>query len=165
LAKKLGLINKQVFFIKDWVPYDKRIDYLSDSNIGVVSSPNIPEANLFFKTRIYDYIWSELPIILNDCEAFAPIIKEKGLGLVVKTGDIVDWSKKINILATNKTLVKEIKANIKKYKREIPWQKTLQPITEFAFKPYSAADKKKGYSPLLKNSIIVNIDVIKKNKI
>jgi len=44
---------------------------------GIVTSPDIPEANLFFKTRIYDYLWAELPIILYDCEAFASLVQEK----------------------------------------------------------------------------------------
>ena len=165
LAKKLGLVDKNIFFIKDWVPYDHRANYLLDSNIGVVSSPNIPEANLFLKTRIYDYLWADLPILLNDCEAFASLVASKGLGLVVKTGDALDWSKKINILATDKKLFKSIVANIKKYKDEISWQQALQPVKDFALKPKFAADRRTNYSSLLKNSIKLNQAIIKKNKI
>ncbi|MDD2681248.1 MAG: glycosyltransferase [Patescibacteria group bacterium] len=165
LAKKLDLINKNIFFVKEWAPYDERANYLLDSNIGVVSSPNIPEANLFLKTRIYDYLWADLPILLNDCEAFAPLIADKQLGLVVKTGDALDWVKKINTLVNDKKLLKNIVANIKKYKDEITWQQALRPVRAFALKPHLAADKKSNYSQLFKNSIIVNEGIIKNKKI
>lgn len=160
LAKKLGLIDKTVFFLEDWVPYDKRANFLLDSNIGVVSSPDIPEANFFFKTRIYDYLWAELPLILNDCEAFASLIKDRGLGLVVKAGDARDWAKNIQLLARDKRLTGNIIKNIKKYKREIGWETTLKPIRDFAFKPHSSADKKNKLSQLSINSIKANYDLI-----
>ncbi|MBN2884618.1 glycosyltransferase [Patescibacteria group bacterium] len=160
LAKKLKLVGKNVFFLEDWTPYSERANFLLDSNIGVVSSPDIPEANLFLKTRIYDYFWAGLPIILNDCEAFAPLIKDRGLGLVVRTGDAKDWAKNIQLLASSQKLVEQIVKNIKKYKKEIIWEQTLKPVRDFALKPYLSADKKNKFSKLLTNNIKVNQDLI-----
>lgn len=160
LAKKLRLINKNVFFLEDWVPYAERANFLLDSNIGVVSSPDIPEANLFFKTRIYDYLWAGLPLILNDCEAFAPLVKDRGLGLVVKTGDAHAWAKNIQLLAKDKKLTGRIIKNIKKYKREIGWEKTLKPVRDFALKPHQSADKKNKLSQLSMKHIKANQEII-----
>ncbi len=161
LAKKLGLEGENVFFTQEWVPYEQRSDFLLESDVGVVSSPDIPEANLFFKTRVYDYFWAELPVILNDCEAFAETIKTKKLGLISKTGDVEDWARNIRTLRRNKGLRQEIKSNIRKYKKEIKWEKTLKPIQEFAQDPQKVQDKKGFSNPLLKKIIDSNIDVVK----
>lgn len=158
LAKKLKLKDRNVFFPQGWIPYKERANFLLESDVGVVCSPDIPEANLFLKTRIYDYLWAELPIILSDCEAFASIIKEKGLGLIVKTGDVDDWVKNIKILKNNHKLKQEIIKNIKKYKKEIIWDKTLLPIKEFVNNPSKIVDKK-FINKLIKNNIKANQDI------
>jgi len=82
------------------------------------------------------------------------------LGLVVKTGDARDWAKNIQLLAKDKKLTGSIIKNIKKYKREIGWEKTLQPVRDFALKPHSSADKKNKLSQLSMNSIKANYDLI-----
>lgn len=158
LANNLGLNGKNVFFMDKWIPYRERGRFLLESDAGIISSPNIPEANFFFKTRIYDYFWSELPIILNDCEAFAPLVSEKELGLIVKTGDANDLAKKIIILSKDKNLYQKIKKNIREFKKEISWEKTLTPVKNFAKNPQALKDKKDLKNKLIQKNIILNSD-------
>jgi len=135
LAKKYNLINNSVFFIDKWIPYNERHKYLLEADAGIITSPNIPEANLFFKTRIYDYLYSKLPTILFDCEAFSQTISNNGLGLVCKTGDFNDLARNIKKLAKSKKIKNEIKQNISKYQKEIYWENTLKPVYDFAKHP------------------------------
>lgn len=158
LAVKLGLKDKTVFFTSAWVPYQDRGSFLLESDLGVVSSPDILEANLFFKTRIYDYFWADLPIIINDCEAFASLVQENKLGLIAKTGDEADWAKKIYSLYRDTKLRQEIKANIKKYKQKINWAESLRPIEEFAKKPKRSIDAT-GDNKFIKENIKNNLKV------
>lgn len=159
-AKRNGLIDKNVFFPKQWIPFEERGNYLTECDVGVVSSPDIPEANLFLKTRVYDYLWAELPVILNDCEAFAPLIKEKGLGLVAKTGDARDWAGKIRELKNDKNLRDKIIKNIRKYKKELIWDKTLKPVEEYLEKPTKLRDKYDSSNRLLQENISINRKII-----
>jgi glycosyltransferase involved in cell wall biosynthesis len=156
LAVKTGLKDKSIFFNENWIPYKDRSLFLSESNIGVVCSPNILEANLFFKTRIYDYLWSDLPIILNDCEAFSKIIKEKELGLACKTGDPNDWARQIDEISLNNKLLEKIKENIKNYKKNISWKKTLLPVERFSQKPTRLKDHKNPSNDLISKNIEIN---------
>lgn len=160
LATKLKLKDKNIFFIEDWLPYKERANFLLEANVGVVSSPNIPEANLFLKTRIYDHLWSELPTILNDCEAFASIIRENNLGLVAKTGSVDSWVINILALKNNKKIVKKIKENIKGYKKEIEWKNTLKPLVDFIKNPEKLRDKSIETNKLLQNNIKINKNII-----
>ena len=160
LASNLKLKDKNIFFLENWVPYKERANFLLEVDAGVVASPNIPEANLFLKTRIYDHLWVELPTILNDCEAFAPIIKAKNLGLVAKTGSIDSWVVNILALKNNKKIIKKIKENIKEYKKEIEWKNTLRPISNFVKKPEKLGDKTNKSNKLLQNNIKTNKNII-----
>ncbi len=160
VAKNQALINKNVFFSEQWIPFRQRGNYLTECDVGVVSSPDIPEANLFLKTRIYDYLWAELPVILNDCEAFAPIIEAKGLGLVVKTGNGQDWVRKICELKRNKDLRNRIIRNIRDYKKELTWSKTLKPVEEYLDSPSKLKDKYDSGNKLLQESIRVNKKIV-----
>ncbi len=164
LAQNLGLKDKNVFFNDTWIPYQDRINFLAESDAGVVCSPDIPEANLFLKTRIYDYFWADLPIILNECEAFASLIKEKELGFVCRTGDYNDWAKKIDILSQDGKILKKMKANIRKYKKEISWQKTLQPLKSFAKRPTKTRDNNDKLNDLVLSNISLNKSVVEKSK-
>lgn len=141
LAKKLKLKDKNIFFLDTWVPYDRREDFLLEADLGIVSSPDIPEANLFLKTRIYDHLWAELPTVLNGCEAFAEVIYKNNLGLISQAKNVDSWVKNILLLKNNPRLLKEIKNNIKKYKQNIYWSETLKPISDFIKHPYRAEDK------------------------
>ena len=155
-AKEKDVVGNNVFFSEEWIPYHQRGNYLTECDIGVVSSPDIPEANLFFKTRIYDYLWAELPIILNDCEAFAPTVRDKGLGLVARTGDAKDWADKIAKLKKDKKLRDRIKKNIRDHKKELTWTKTLKPVEKYLEKPSRLGDKNDADNLLIQKNIEIN---------
>ncbi len=160
LAKKLKLKNKNIFFVDTWVPHNERSGFLLESDVGLVSSPDIPEANLFFKTRIYDYLWTELPVILNDCEAFASLVKKKSLGLISKTGDAKSWARNIEILSEDAGMIRQIKFNIREYKKDILWSKTLKPLSCFLKNPYNLKDKYDKKNSLILKNIKLNKDII-----
>jgi hypothetical protein len=141
LTKKLGILDKNVFFMDKWVPFEERGNFLTEADLGIITSPNIPEANLFLKTRIYDYLWAKLPIILNDSEAFAEIIKKNELGLVAKTGNYLDLAEKILNLKNDKKLYSQIKNNIENFKKQISWNKTLTPLKNYLKNPTALTDK------------------------
>ncbi|MDA3802282.1 MAG: glycosyltransferase [Patescibacteria group bacterium] len=155
LAKKYNLVNKSVFFIDKWVPYQERNRYLLESNAGIITSPDITEANFFFKTRIYDYFYAKLPTILFDCEAFADTVKDRGLGLVARTSDANDLALKIKKLAKSNKLQKEIEKNIKNYQKEIYWDNTLLPVYNFAKHPRKLK-KEKENEKVVYNLIEIN---------
>jgi glycosyltransferase involved in cell wall biosynthesis len=65
LSNKLGLTNKVVFFI-DWVNYEERMDYLLESDLGVSLHYDNLETRFAFRTRILDYLWCRLPMVVTE---------------------------------------------------------------------------------------------------
>ena len=155
LAKNYGLLGKNIF-LTDWVPFLERENYLTECDAGIVTSPDIPEANFFLKTRIYDYLWAELPVLLGDNEAFAGIVMKNRLGLIAKCGQADDWAKNIVYLYKNKKGQKQIKTNIKKIKKVMTWKKTLKPIEIFLKNPKKDKNLFKNDRKLFINNIKYN---------
>ncbi|MBM3710343.1 MAG: glycosyltransferase, partial [Actinobacteria bacterium] len=52
LAKKLGIYDKNIFFNFGWVDYDKRQNYLLESDVGIITHPEHIETRFAFRTRI-----------------------------------------------------------------------------------------------------------------
>ena len=129
-VKKYGLLHKNVFIPEQWIEFSERGNYLTEANVGITLSPNIPDANYFIKTRFYDYLWAELPIILNEYESFAREVEKYKLGLVL-TGDYDKQAEEIVKFVRNKKLQAEIKGNIRKYKQGKGWEDQLAPVISY----------------------------------
>ncbi|MBD3248337.1 glycosyltransferase [Candidatus Falkowbacteria bacterium] len=131
LAKKMGLKDKTVFFIDDWVSHNEKGNYLTECDLGVATCQRVADAMYLLKTRVYDYIWAGMPTVISDCDSLAPLISKNGLGLVCKTGDHKDLAEKIFEIYNNKVLKRKIEKNIYQYRKEINWTKTLEPISRY----------------------------------
>jgi len=141
LAEKRSLINNNIFITSEWINYDERGNYLTEVDAGITLSPNIPEANFFIKTRYYDYIWAGKPIILNEFEAFAPEVKNKGLGLVL-TGDYRQMAEDIIRFSRNKKSLAKIRKNLLAYKKGRDWRSNLGPVVDFCQSARHSADRR-----------------------
>ena len=121
LAKKLNLINKSVFFNKEWVEYEKRWEYLINSYAGISLHYNNVETRFSYRTRILDYIWSELPFITSEGDFFAEICSLKNLGQVVNYSDADSIKNNIIYLVDNEKGYNEKKENIRMIKKNFYW--------------------------------------------
>jgi len=139
LAEKYKLIDKNIFIPSEWINFDERGNYLSEVDAGITLSPNIPEANYFIKTRYYDYLWANKPIILNEFEAFAPEVEENNLGLVLK-GNYRVMAEEIIKFSKNKKNINLIEQNINVYKKGKDWKTGLAPVINYCKKAKYSAD-------------------------
>lgn len=127
-CKKHNLLNEFVFFNFDWTPYQERIHFLSRANIGISTHFDNLETRLSFRTRVLDYLWAELPMILTEGDSMADLCQQKNLGRVVRYQNVADIKKAILELADNKSEIDIIKANIKKVKTDFYWQNCLKDL-------------------------------------
>lgn len=160
LARRYKLINDTVFFTQ-WVAFNERGNYLTECDAGIVTSPDIPEANLFLKTRVYDYLWAELPVIIGDNEAFAPFVKKMGLGVISICARAEEWAENIVKLYSQPAMQKAIKTNIRAVKKEMTWTKTLRGVKRFLKNPTRDSSKKLADKKILHDNIKNNLRIIK----
>lgn len=121
-AKEHGLLDKFVFMNFDWVPYEERTNYLLESAIGVSTHFNNAETRFSFRTRVLDYLWANLPMILTRGDAFADLCARENLGVVVdfeKPQEIAEAAEKI---IDDEKFSAEIKKNIARVKKDFYWE-------------------------------------------
>ena len=65
LARSLGLLDRTVFFFDEWVPYERRGEYLQEADLGLTLHRDTEEAPLAARARYMDYLWAGLPCVLG----------------------------------------------------------------------------------------------------
>lgn len=126
-AKKYGLMDKHIFFNFGWVPYEERVNFLLEADIGVSTHFQHLETRYAFRTRILDYLWAGLPILCSRGDSFAELVDKHDLGRTVPVensqaivGAILDLMQK--------DIREKCKANIERIKPEFYWDQVAEPI-------------------------------------
>lgn len=127
-AREKDLLDKFVFMNFDWVPYEERTNYLLESNIGISSHFDNVETRFSFRTRILDYLWANLPMVLTRGDAFADLCSQKNLGLVVDFENEKQTADAIEKLVDDDELRTMVIKNISEVKKEFAWPKIAAEI-------------------------------------
>ncbi|MDQ1721646.1 MAG: hypothetical protein QOE76_1954 [Frankiales bacterium] len=87
LAERTGLLGRNVHANTGWVPYAERQNHLLDADIGVSTHFDHLETRFAFRTRILDYLWAGLPLLLTQGDSFGDLVASRGLGIAVPPED------------------------------------------------------------------------------
>lgn len=157
-CRKHDLINKLVFINHDWTPYEDRVNYLLVSAIGVSTHFDNLETRFSFRTRVLDYLWADLPMIVTEGDSMAQIVKENKLGKVVRYKNIDDIVRAIPELLENKS---DISKNIKEFKKIFYWNAVVKDLVS-VIKNDEYSTKKKTLWRFYKLTLCFYISGLKK---
>ncbi|WP_303323869.1 glycosyltransferase family 4 protein [Actinomyces radicidentis] len=139
-ADRLGLTGRHVFFHEDWVEYDDRVNFLMDADVGISTHFAHIETDFSFRTRILDYLWTGLPIVSSDGDAFASLITAESLGRVVPVGDVDALAQALALLLTDPAGREETRQRVNRAAAAYRWEQVLAPLFQFCDDPRHAAD-------------------------
>lgn len=89
LAASLGLLDRSVFFYSDWVPYERRADFLLEADLLVsLHRQHLESAYAAVRSRFLDHLWAGRASLLTAGDAAAALVKTHGLGLTVPPDDV-----------------------------------------------------------------------------
>ena len=140
LAGDLGLRDRGVTFNLGWVPYERRQDFLLESDVGVSTHFNHLETRLSFRTRFLDYIWAGLPSVATEGDAFAEWIAQRGTGRVVPYEDSAAIAAALAELLGEGTARAEAAAAVRGAQAEFTWARALEPLVRYCDNPWKAGD-------------------------
>ena len=80
-ADKLKLNGKSIIF-REWTPFEERIPLLGRANIGVSLHEKHIETRFSFRTRIMDYIWAGIPMVISSGDSLSDELVIPGVSLV-----------------------------------------------------------------------------------
>ncbi|CAB4894582.1 MAG: glycosyltransferase [Actinobacteria bacterium] len=140
LAAELGVLDSHVFFNDQWVDFDKRQNYLLDADAGVSTHFDHVETQFSFRTRILDYLWTKLPMVVTTGDYFADLVAEQGLGRVVSAEDVAALAAALeDVLYTAKDRV-TMRDHLTKVREKFFWDVVLTPLITYVNDVTYAAD-------------------------
>lgn len=143
LARELGVEGTHVVFNDTWVPYAERDGYLADADAGVSTHHVHVETTFAFRTRILDYLWAGLPMVVTDGDGFADLVRDEGLGVVVPPND-VDALVAAFAQVLDPARAAGYRAEVARVRERFTWPVVLEPLRAFVADPHHAADYAPG---------------------
>jgi GT2 family glycosyltransferase/glycosyltransferase involved in cell wall biosynthesis len=140
LATELGVLNRSVFFNDSWVDYTARQNFLTEADAGVSTHYSHVETTFSFRTRILDYLWAELPMVVTEGDHFADLVQAEGLGIAVPAEDVDALTAALDKVLFDDAFHAESKENIRRVRESYKWQRVLEPLTSFVAEARHAND-------------------------
>lgn len=141
LAQELGVLDTAVFFNDSWVDFDDRQNYLMEADLGVSTHRSHIETTFSFRTRILDYLWAQLPMVVTEGDHFADLVTKKTLGISVPAGDVDALSAAIEKTLFDEDFNAAAKKNIGQTRQEYFWDVVLEPLLNFVDSASRSADQ------------------------
>jgi glycosyltransferase involved in cell wall biosynthesis len=145
LSQELNLYEKQVFF-NDWTPYNERQNYLLEADVGISLHFAHLETHFSFRTRLLDYIWAALPIIVTRGDVLSSLIERQWLGWAVDYESVDDVT--AAILESADTPRSEFRERFAAVAPQLSWDTVMQPLIAFCREPWRAPDRQRARSGL-----------------
>jgi len=140
LSKELGLYNKYIFF-NDWVAYGGRQNYLLEADVGVSLHIDHIETTFSFRTRVLDYIWAGLPMIVTRGDDMSELVERYGLGKVVDYQDVEGLSAGLLEMLDQPYLKEAYAPGFEEVRGRLTWSQVAAPLIEFCRSPRVAPDR------------------------
>ena len=141
LSADLGLTGRHVFF-NDWVPYAARADYLLEADVGLSLHLEHIETRFAFRTRLLDYLWAGLPMVLTRGDSLGERIAAEGGARLVAPGDVDGAAEALDAVLSVPALTdRERQQQALPLTQSLQWPRVAAPLADFCRAPRRAADK------------------------
>lgn len=139
LADELGLLDEHVFF-GDWVDYEEWPNYLLESDVGLSLHFDTLETRLAFRSRVLDYIWAGLPMVVTGGDATSEMIVTDGLGAMVDYQDVDGVAEAV--LGLSDGSLDAQKERFAEAQARLTWERAAQPLIDFCHTPHHASERR-----------------------
>ena len=148
LAERLGVLDRSVLFLEEWVPYERRAEYLREADLGLTLHRGTAEAELAARARYMDYLWTGLPCVLGRGDEVADRFEAAGFARLVEPGspqaaaaallELLDESARERAASAGRTLAEEMR-----------WGRVTAPLLDVLRElgPSGAGDRRRHLGP------------------
>ena len=154
LAAKLGVLDTHVFFNDSWVPYATRANYLLEADLGVSTHRSHIETTFSFRTRILDYLWARLPMVVTDGDYFGELVGKENLGKAVPAEDVSALVTALETMLFDESARTRAQKSLARVSASYEWPVVLAPLVNYVDKlgaegvpPRQASSKPVRFSP------------------
>jgi len=133
-------LGDTVVFNDAWVRYDQRHNYLLDATVAITTHHEHLETHFAFRTRVLDYLWCGLPMVLSGGDELGDQVQRVGAGAVCPPGDVDAVTDGLRRLLTDNTARAEAATASWELGQSYLWSTALRPLVEFCRDPEPAPD-------------------------
>ena len=118
-----------------WVPYDQRGAFFDRYRLALLTFPQSIETDLAMRTRIYDYLWGDLPVITSSAPGTDEILERYGAGVVLESNDPAALAASIVGILRDRSRYDGLTAGTSRFVLDHQWPLVLQPLRTFCRRP------------------------------
>ncbi len=143
LIDRLELADRVI--LNDWVPYERRADFLCRADIGACLYPPGLETDYSFRTRLLDCLWAGLPVLCSSGDALGALAVREGAGTAVEELKPESVARALERLLRDGELLAEMGRRAARLAERFVWPRAAQALIEFCRAPHPADDKGRDY--------------------
>ena len=141
-AEQIGEKEQSIFFI-EWLDYEERESILLESDVGITLHAIHAETRYSIRSRVMDYFWAGLPVVITEGDITSEWVRSKNLGIIVPPNNIDATANAIiDLLNRDKNDFKEQFDNLRE---EMNWQKVVEPLRNYILHGKNAPDRQDFY--------------------
>jgi glycosyltransferase involved in cell wall biosynthesis len=130
-ARRRGLEGTSVHFNYGWVPYDERGRYLREADLGISAHHDHLETRFSFRTRVLDYLWAGLPMVLTSGDSMAELAERRGLGATVEPGDVDGFARACGELLDDPGRRAQTAERVREAAASFRWERAAAPLVRY----------------------------------
>ena len=144
LAAELNVLGTAVVFNDSWVDFADRQNFLLEADAGVSTHHLHVETTFSFRTRILDYLWAGLPMVVTEGDSFAELVESEGLGIVVPAENHEALAEALEKVLFDEDFRILVSDRIAVVRQRFFWSETLAPLVRFVADARRAPDHVEG---------------------
>lgn len=130
LAAELGVLDTHVLFNDEWVPFDRRGDWLLEADCAVSCHEEHLETRFAFRTRLLDCFWSGLPVVCTAGDDLASLVEREDVGRTVPPRDAATLADALDaVLDAGRASYADRLAAVAD---AFTWERVTRPLVDFA---------------------------------
>jgi glycosyltransferase involved in cell wall biosynthesis len=141
LAERLQLRDRNVFFLAERIPRRDIGAFYHDADAGVATYPESLETRYCVGTRLLDFVWAGLPMIVSGMDLQREFVEGQGLGVVVPPHDVTALSEAIVKAKAAVAAGAFANTSFSAARDALAWPVVTSPITRFCTSPAARARK------------------------
>ncbi|GMR11326.1 MAG: glycosyltransferase [Anaerolineae bacterium] len=137
LAEEISEKDETVFFY-EWLPYEERESLLTEANVGVTLHPVHIETRFSIRTRVMDYFWARLPVLITSGDVVSEWVSEYAVGKVVPPHDTSAVAEALCEMLESPLASSE--PGFDALRETFNWQRVVRPLLEYCLHGQHAPD-------------------------
>jgi glycosyltransferase involved in cell wall biosynthesis len=138
LAKEIGEIDKSILFY-EWISYEDREALLCEADVGVTLHPIHVETRYSLRTRVLDYLWAQLPVLITDGDVTSEWVRRYDLGAVVPQDDAQAVADGLNFILSRPKV--SWQPNFAPLRESMRWSGVVKPLLQYCLEGGYAPDR------------------------